>query len=251
MNAEHQLAVPHIVRHHYMQQALAQGFPMLARAPGQRSDVLSIVGYGASLLETWRGIRGPVMTLSGAHRFLFERGIPIDYHADCDPRVHKAEFVRLPATGCTFLMASCCHPLTWQYLLGREIALWHKDNGWQTMGWLNDRGEAGEHRVIVRGCSIGIAALRLAKEALGFRKARLFGFDSCYSEDHALRAGPSDPMAEQPQLIEAGGKLYATTENMRRQTEEFEEAAAGLDYEIIGDGLLKALIAQKRERKAA
>lgn len=251
--SEEQLAVPHVVRHYYMQQALATGFSKLAPAAVPRAaQPLQIIGYGPSLLTTWRQISSdlPIMTLSGAHDFVLSRQLFPDYHADCDPRAHKAEFIRYPSMGTYYLMASCCHPCAWGYLQHRSCSIWHKVNGPETEQWLEENGERRPDRVLISGCSIGIASLALAR-ALGYQRVRLFGFDSSYSEDGDLRAGFSDAAIQPIQSFECGGITYATTENMKRQALEFESAAEGLEYELIGDGLLRAIIERSKHHHEA
>ena len=239
------LAVPHAVRNYQMQQALELGLEHL-QPRGQRDGALSIVGYGPSILETWKQISYPVLSLSGAHDFLIERGIRPDWHADCDPRVHKSNFVKHPCWDTTYLMASCCHPVTWGYLRGRKVQIWHADNGPETREWLREQGEDGKF-TLRPGPSIGTAALGLAK-ALGFRRVRLFGFDSCLV-DGELRAGASEApyQVEPPVVLTVNGVTYLTTENMKRQAEAFSEFAAGLDYELVGEGLLKAMVQRAKE----
>lgn len=241
------LAVPHVVRNYQMQQCLEQGFEHLQPVETPPAATISIVGYGPSLLQTWRDISYPVMSLSGAHDFLIERGIVPDFHADCDPRIHKSSFVKHPRQETTYLMASCCHPQTWAYLRGRRVKTWHADNGPETQEWLRAMGRADEF-TIRPGPSIGTAGVTLAKLALRFRKARLFGFDSCFRDEQQQRAGPSDaPGMEQPQVVTVDGVPFLTNENMRRQAAEFPAYAEGLEIEIMGPGLLKALLEQKKE----
>lgn len=237
------LAVPHVVRNWQMQEALGFNFPRLEQHPA-RDDVLSIVGYGPSILETWREIRGPVLSLSGAHDFLARLGIDPTWHADCDPRIHKSNFVAYPRPATIYLMASCCHPITWQYLLRSRVQLWHADTGPEAQAWLAEHGAGA--RAVRPGPSIGTAALSLAK-LLGFRRARCFGYDSCLV-DGERRAGPSDaPYTDElPQVVDVGGLTYLTTENMLRQVEAFSEFADGLEVELVGDGLLKALLDQPK-----
>lgn len=240
------LAVPHVVRNWQMQQALEQRLEHLQRRCSPKESPLSIVGYGPSILETWKDISYPVMSLSGAHDFLIERGVVPDWHADCDPRQHKASFVRYPRWETTYLMASCCHPITWGYLRGRNVLTWHADNGPETREWLREKGEA-DKLTLRPGPSIGTAALALAR-VLGFRRVRLFGFDSCFVEEQ-LRAGPSGAPspAEPPVVLKVNGVTYITTENMQRQAEAFSEFAEGLDYELVGEGLLKAIVKRQQE----
>lgn len=243
------LAVPHVVRNWQMQQALSRGLRRLEPCAA-RPGTLSIVGYGHSILQTWKELSYPVMTLSGAHDFLVSRGIKPDFHADCDPRIHKAGFVKHPCRETLYLMASCCHPKTWENLEGQVVRIWHADNGPETREWL------AEHEpqacVIFRpGPSIGTAALGLAK-VLGFRRVRLFGYDSCFVEGE-LRAGPSDApyTLEQPVTLEVNGVTYVTTEGMKLQAEMFSQFAEGLEYELVGEGLLKAMVQRQKQTESA
>jgi hypothetical protein len=239
------LAVPHVVRNYQMQQALERALERLQPYPAV-GGALSIVGYGPSLVQTWRDIRGPVMSISGAHDFLVQRGIEPDYHADCDPRIHKASFVKHPRAATVYLMASCCHPTSWDYLAGRRVLIWHADNGPETAAWL-EQNETEPCVTFRPGPSIGIAALTLAR-VLGFRRVLLYGYDSCYDGDQ-LRAGQSEaPYSNEPiQSLEVGGVTYLTTENMKRQAEAFMDAVDGLDYELRGEGLLRAMVERQKE----
>ena len=228
-----------------MQEALGFNFPRLEQQPA-RGDTLQIVGYGPSILETWRKIDdGPVLSLSGAHDFLIQRDIHPTWHADCDPRRHKSEFVKHPSPRTLYLMATCCHPQAWRYLLRSRVLLWHADNGPETRAWLsaNDPG----WWAIRPGPSIGTAALELAR-ILGFSRVRCFGYDSCFVEE-AQNAGPSERpySTEQPQVLTVNGVAYVTTENMKRQAEEFTNFARGLQVELVGEGLLKAMMRKEKE----
>ena len=236
------LAVPHVVRNYQMAQAMAYGFSPLEQQPA-RDEVLSIVGYGPSILQTWRQITPPILTLSGAHDFLVQLGVEPTWHADCDPRIHKSSFVKHPRPYTRYLMASCCHPQTWQYLLTNMVSLWHADNGPETQAWLAEHKPRGA--VFRPGPSIGTASCSIAK-LLGFRRARFFGFDSCFVEED-LRAGPSDsPYSNEPPVVlTVGGVTYMTTIGMKLQAEMFSQFVEGLEYELVGDGLLKALLQQK------
>src|SRR5678816_4695353 len=56
-----------------------------------RDEPIALVCYGPSLNQTWDEIRDfkYVMTCSGSHRFLIQRGIIPTWHIDVDPREHK------------------------------------------------------------------------------------------------------------------------------------------------------------------
>jgi hypothetical protein len=78
---------------------------------------VAIVAYGPSLKHTYQYLRTErktfgtkIVSVSGAHDFLIERGIVPDYHIEVDPREHKAWFTRNPHPDVTYWPASCCHP---------------------------------------------------------------------------------------------------------------------------------------------
>lgn len=59
-----------------------------------RNEPIAIVCYGPSLNDTWEEIKNfkYIITCSGSHKFLIERGIIPTWHVDVDPRPHKVEF---------------------------------------------------------------------------------------------------------------------------------------------------------------
>jgi len=89
-------------------------------------EEIAIVCYGPSLKKTWAEVRNfkKVMTCSGAHNFLVERGIIPTWHVDLDPREHKARMLT-PHKDVEYLIASCCHPNMLDKLEGFNVKLWH------------------------------------------------------------------------------------------------------------------------------
>src|SRR5687767_8588182 len=78
-------------------------------APGERrADRCAIVGYGPSLRDTWEQLRGfeTLITCSGSHKFLLERGIVPTYHVEVDPRDHKIGLLGEADPRVTYLPAS-------------------------------------------------------------------------------------------------------------------------------------------------
>ena len=87
-----------------MTAALARGLPTIRYCP-ENSEWLNLVCYGPSLEQTWREIKHPIMTVSGAHDFLLARGIVPDYHVECDPRPHKSDNISKPHPDVQYLIA--------------------------------------------------------------------------------------------------------------------------------------------------
>ena len=95
-------------RHEQMEQSIH--LPLLKKKPKFNDRWVSIVCYGPSLADTWKHIKRPIVTVSGAHDFLVSKGINTDWHVDCDPREHKARMLKKPQKATKYLLASVCHP---------------------------------------------------------------------------------------------------------------------------------------------
>src|SRR5688572_2533433 len=105
-------ALPEWKRHRYMLTCLSKKLPRLIQHPA-RDGPISLVGYGPSLKDTWQDIKPPILTMSGAHDFLIDKGVIPDFHCDVDPRPHKVEMLT-PHKDVIYLMGSVCNPLMWE-----------------------------------------------------------------------------------------------------------------------------------------
>jgi len=249
--------IPHIalvaagnddLRESQMAAALATGWPRLKPADKVRDDTLSIVCYGPSLVDTWQEIEGhgPILTVSGAHDFLIERGIVPTYHLDSDPRAHKAKFTANPHKDVHYLMASCCSPKIWEQLKGHNVTLWHILNSHSNARWVlkNDP----DSPLFGCGSTAGLAAIEIAGAGLGFNKFRIFGMDSSSRDDgETLHAGAHNGKAQKRMTVTAGDNTYITTPQL------IEAARGFLRYvserpikslKLYGDGLLQEMYYQ-------
>jgi len=172
-----QAALSQELRHEQMAQSLKQGFPRLAKVPVANRSI-SLIGYGPSLEDTWKQITRPIMTMSGAHDFLIERGIVPDFHCEMDPRKHKVSMLT-PHRDVHYFMASVCHPLMWEKLQGFSIALWHCVSGNQTLEWVKKHDP--DTLLVSGGSCMGLVAIHLAG-CMGFNHFELHAYDGCYRE---------------------------------------------------------------------
>lgn len=235
----------------HKQMALAPDFPRLKKR-GRFSDRrISIACYGPSLKETWKDIKGPVMTVSGAHDFLQGKGVIPDWHVDCDPRPHKAEMVT-PNGQTRYLMASVCHPDWWAKLKGRKVTLWHLINGddLQTVAWVYHHDPKGHGSLIGGGSTVGMRAMNVAA-ALGFRRFDIYGMDGSYTDD--LHAGPHGGKRQQESLVRVGSRQFKTTPQLLQSAREMEDFLQTYDAEVTfhGDGLIQEMSRAIQLRKAA
>jgi uncharacterized Rossmann fold enzyme len=206
-----------------------------------RSDAIAVVNFGPSLNDTWEQIRDFkfVISCSGSHKFLVERGITPNFHVEVDPRKHKIELIGEPQRETEYLIASTCHPKLFDHLSGFNVKLWHIfDTTAEGLRML----PPGEWS-ITGGCSAGLRCLAMAR-FLGFTKLHVFGMDGCESEKYGKHAAahPNQPKSHSELVYE--GTTYWTTPSMleaARQT--FHEMDMLNDTEVVfhGEGLVQAM----------
>ena len=217
---------------------VARKYPRLSLQP-LRDDWLSVVGYGPSLRDTWKEITHPVMTTSGAHDCLRERGITPDWHAECDGRDHKTRHLERPNGETTYLMASICNPKMWEQLHGCKVQTWHNTNGQHVVDWVGKNDDGG--MIVAGGSCIGLTAIHLGG-ILGFRKFRLFGFDG-NTLDGKRHAGEHYGPAQRVVTRTAGGRIWQTSPQMSNACDELMWLMRdrAIKVEIVGNSMMKAL----------
>jgi len=224
-------------------------FPMLQKRDTFLPRRASIACYGPSLADTWQKLRRPIITVSGAHDYLVERGIVPDFHVDCDPRPHKPEMLRKPQKATIYLMASVCHPRFWEALQGRSVRLWHLINGddLETVAWVAQNHPVGIKSMIGGGSSVGMRAMNVAA-ALGYRKFDIHGMDCSFTENRHAGAHTGGKQVET--LVQAGDRIFKTTKQMLQAAIEMEHFLQQQDAEIrfYGDGLMQATSKILRQR---
>lgn len=202
-----------------------------------RDEPIAIVGYGPSLNYTWKRIKKfkYVMTCSGAHKFLLDKGIVPTWHVDVDPREHKAQLIGEPHPDVQYLIASCCHPKVLDLLEGFQVSLWHvfaEDNeSFQVI----PRGEWS----VTGGCDAGMRCMTIAR-FLGFTNFHIFGIDGAEGKSgkHAA-AHPNQPKASLP--VEYGGKTYQSTPALvecARQVFHELDQLKDVKFKFYGDSLI-------------
>jgi uncharacterized Rossmann fold enzyme len=203
-----------------------------------RPDRIAVVCYGPSLNDTWERIKDfeYVITCSGAHRFLVERGIVPTYHVEVDPRAHKVDLIGPPDPAVEYLIASTCHPAVFDHLEGMNVKLWHVFDSQEEALRTLPRGEWA----LTGGCSVGLRALGIAR-FLGFVDLHVFGMDGSEGESgkHAA-AHPSQP--KRHSLCEYDGVTYRTTPAMleaARSTWHELDQMPGVKATFYGDGLVQ------------
>ena len=212
---------------------------------GTRNEqAIAVVGLGPSLSETWQEIASfapHILTVSGAHRFLIERGIVPTWHVEVDTRPHKAQAMGPPHKGVQYLVGSTVSPEFLAHLQGFDVALFHPLSKNPEIIRELPRGEW----CVAGGGSVGNKALVIAR-MLGFRTIHVFGFDSSLRDGvaHAL-AHPNPPLPDQIHSCEVNGRMFETTKPLLayaqsaiRVTEKVSDAT----FTFHGDGLLQEMV---------
>lgn len=219
-----------------------QSVPDRIQPADARPEPIAIVGYGPSLNETWEKIRDfkYVMSCSGSHRFLLDRGIVPTWHVEVDPRQHKIALLGAPHQDVEYLVCSACHPDYVQHLNGFRRRLWHVFSNEEEAYRLIPRNDWA----IMGGCDVGTRCLTLAG-FMGFRNMHVFGLDGSTPTPDGLRHAAAHPNSFKiHSTVDHNGRTFYTTPGML-------EAARGLWHELdmmpkvtaqfYGDGLIQEM----------
>lgn len=205
-----------------------------------RVEPIAIVCYGPSLNDTWEQVRDYqyIMTGSGAHRFLLDRGIVPTWHVEVDPRPHKITLMGAPDPRVEYLIPSCCHPAVFDHLEGQTVKMWHAysaEDDWMRMlpagAW-----------ALTGGSNVGLRQMAMAR-FLGFTEQHIFGMDGC--EGPTGKHAAAHPMqAETFDTTVYRGVEYRTTpaflECARRTFHELDEMP-DVRATFFGEGLVQAM----------
>jgi len=207
----------------------------------KRTDPIALVNFGPSLNDTWEEIKKfkYVLTCSGAHKFLVDRGIIPTWHIDVDPREHKIKLIGQPQKETEYLIASTCSPKLIEHLSGYNVKLWHifdtSEDGLRLL-------PHGEH-ALTGGCSAGVRTLTMAR-FLGFTDLHVFGMDGNQSEKYGKHAAEHPNQPKDSYKLEYDGKEYITTPAMLEPAKNtFHELDMMPDVTVkfYGEGLVQHL----------
>lgn len=241
--------IPNWLRDLQIQAALARPIARLQYdAALTREGPIAVVGYGPSLATTWPALAdyAHIITCSGAHRFLRDRGIVPTWHLDVDPRPHKVALLGAPHPDTTYLLASACHPDLFDHLADSRVELWH----------VFDPSDEGARRLppgewaVTGGANAGLRAMAMGR-LLGFRALHVFGMDGCAGPT-GQHAGthPNQPPTTHPctycdvEGCPERGTVYQTTSafmDCARQTFHELTQLADVNATFAGEGLVQHL----------
>lgn len=208
----------------------------------KRSKPIAIASFGPSLAKNWEKIKDykHVMTCSGSHKFLVERGIIPNFHLEVDPREHKVKLIGPPCKETEYLIASTCHKAVFDHLKDFNLKIWHVfDNDKEAFRVLPN----GEW-AILGGASVGLRCMTMAR-FLGFTEMDVFGMDGNIDDastgSHAAEHPNSPPSRFE---TEYNGVKYLTTPSLlevARQTWHELNQMPDANVRFHGEGLVQAM----------
>lgn len=242
--------IPNWLRDEQIQVNLKKVPGRIASDGALRAGKVAIVGFGPSLQQTWEGIRDcdVVISTSGAHKFLIDRGIVPNYHVEVDPRAHKIALLGPAHPSVTYLPCSACHPEYIDHLLSAEapVRLWHVFQADDASMRLLPPGEWA----VTGGPNVGLRAMVLAR-FMGYRDLHIFGMDGSagpvmtnIASDQYSHAG-FHPMAPKKYATTLyNGREFFTTPAMlecARQTWHELDQLVDVTAQFYGDGLIQEM----------
>ena len=167
-------------------QNIRRGLPQVQPHPPNSYTALLVCG-GPSLEATadelreaqWRG--GKIVATNGSYRWCIERNLKPSAFAMLDAREFNSRFIEEPVPGCKYLLASQCHPRTFDLCQDRETVIWHCCTAGEPELALLNAYYFERCFPVALGVTIGIRAIWLLR-LLGFTSIEIFGLDSCWLE---------------------------------------------------------------------
>lgn len=230
--------IPLWLRDEQIKSALKRPIKRLGPMAEVREDPIAVVGYGPSLADTWEHVQkfAYVISCSGSHKFLVERGIIPTWHVEVDPRPHKIQLLGEPQKDTEYLVASTCHPKYFDHLKDFNVTLWHIFSAEENVHQVLPKGEWW----VTGGASVGLRAMTLARY-FGFVNQHIFGMDG--SEGKTGKHAAFHPM--QPKgyaLTTYDGVEYKTTPSLlevARQTFHELDQMPDVKAKFYGEGLVQ------------
>lgn len=215
------------------------------------SEPIALVCYGPSLKKNWEEVRKfkKIMTCSGAHRFLLERGIVPTYHIDLDPREHKVKMLGQPHPEVEYLMASCCHPSMWDVLEGHKVKLWHIFNNEDEKD-IPLTYPPGEW-ILTGGNNVGLRLMVVAR-SLGYTNQHIFGMDCSFPQGEEHHAGSHLNTHKKIYEVPYAGRTFYVEPVMLTYARQFFHELKQLpdvSINLYGDGLLQHMAHDRKNEK--
>lgn len=240
-------AIPDDVRHLQMADCLRRGLPRVQLNTVENGEC-ALICYGPSLhneIETIKALQARgvhIITCSGAHDWLLERGVVPYAHTDIDGREHKAGLLNAPNAAVKYWMATVCHPAYFDKLAGCDVSVFHIENTDATVAWVKENDP--QSWLLTGGVTVGGRALGLLYH-IGYRTIHVFGMDCSYGAS-GRHAGAHTGKEQKRMPIRCGERWFDSSAQMvsaaRNIIESLDHMRQHADLTFYGDGLLQHMI---------
>lgn len=217
--------------------ALDRGLPGLVHCK-PHGHVLSIVGGGPSIENTYHQLEGYVVGINGSLKWLKDKGIKPFACGLLDPRDHIADALNADKD-VRYFVATTCSPKVFDKLQGCAVTTW-TPSGIKEVEQIIQEREPNSWLTVGGGATMGLRWITLGY-MLGFRRFHLHGMDSSFAD------GKSHAYADHKDTNRRGwfqsmGRW--TSIDMLAQVAEFFETlemfeGTDIKLEVFGDGLLQ------------
>ena len=206
------------------------GYPTWVPDPTPKKHRLAVVGYGASLRDTWPDLQTytHIWTCSGSHDFLLERGIIPTYHTDIDYRAYKADFIKKPQASVQYVMATAVHPVYTEKLQDYQLGLFHCTSP-------HDYEYRGNYPAMSYGWDCGQQAIELALSD-GWKNIDLYGFDYSTPFDGTFKTNKLDTDSHAgPHGGQRSHLIYVVAKNIIFETTQTHLSACFAMDKLMGE----------------
>jgi hypothetical protein len=175
--------------------ALSLNLPSIAALKGKYAgQTLILCGGGSSLARTLPDIqrmkrlsrRTKILAVNKTHDWLIARGLVPDFGVLMDPRAHIVDYIS-PHPRVRYLLGASVDGRIFEKFCGRKVYLWHPIGTARDAPYVREllqKQYPWKSVAMIPGPStVGLRALTLAMDILGFSKIELHGFDSCYDAE--------------------------------------------------------------------
>jgi hypothetical protein len=150
-----------------VQATIDRGYTRINEYLGKYEGELAICGSAPSIRQTFPEIKGDILAINSAIRFLIENGIPPRFAMiwDASP---LCEAFAVPHPDVTYLIGARCHPVVFERLKDCTVIVWHAGGDHNISDFLARKkiveplingGSAGVTRALYLGCALGYRKL--------------------------------------------------------------------------------------------
>jgi len=153
---------PHELNHYTV--ALVCGGPSLNQTEGELVEAI------------WNGAK--LVCVNGSYDWCIDHNLKPSAAVLLDGREFNARFIERAVPGCKYLLASQCHPRTFEICAGREVLIWHCVNTQAEADLISDYYFEQTLQISL-GTTVGVRAISVLR-TLGYQRFDIFGMDSCW-----------------------------------------------------------------------